>query len=160
DPKFMLEQYQKDKRNLNQMDDDLRKLCLLVEADPERLTQLLNEGPGSRYLKLAENLDEPLQKQIESLRIPGVAFEPVCQRYYPMGSIAAPVLGTVGKEGQGLEGLELKYQNILAGKPGFRRVEKDARRRPISVDADDYVPPTHGQHLVLTINASIQMLAE
>src|SRR5258705_13751085 len=81
-------------------------------------------------------------------------------RYYPMGSTASHVLGTVGAEGKGLEGLELKFEQNLAGKNGFTRLEKDARRRPIGVEEGDFVPPTHGQHLVLTIDANIQMLAE
>src|SRR5687767_10306890 len=59
-----------------------------------------------------------------------------------------------------LEGLELKFEQNLAGKNGFTRLEKDARRRPIGVEREDYVPPSHGQHLVLTIDANIQMLAE
>ena len=60
----------------------------------------------------------------------------------------------------GLDGLELKYDKLLAGRDGFEREEKDARRRPIGVTAEDYLPPQHGQHLVLTIDANLQMIAE
>src|ERR1041385_856045 len=101
-----------------------------------------------------------MTKEIEKLKIPGVGFEPQYVRCYPMGAIASHVLGAVGHDGNGLEGLELKYQSVLAGKPGFKRIEKDAGRRPIGVDAEDYIPPVHGQHLVLTIDANIQMIAE
>lgn len=160
DPKFMLAEYQRNGRNLNQMDEDLRRLCRLVDAKADDLTQILSAQPDSRYLKIAENLDENLQAEVENLKIPGVAFEPVCVRWYPMGPIASHVLGTVGKDGRGLEGIEMKYDSILAGKNGFRRIEKDARRRPIGVDADDYSPPSHGRPMVLTIDANIQMLAE
>jgi len=48
----------------------------------------------------------------------------------------------------------------LAGHDGYERVLKDARRRPIGVAADDYLPPHHGQHLVTTIDSNIQMIVE
>ncbi|HEV8604416.1 MAG TPA: penicillin-binding protein 2 [Tepidisphaeraceae bacterium] len=160
DPQFLLQQYQRERRNLNQMDSDLRKMCKLVECNVDQLIELIGAGPGSRYLKVAENVDQRTREAVESLHIPGVGFEPMLVRYYPMGSTASHVLGTVGADGKGLEGLELKFEHNLAGKNGFTRLEKDARRRPIGVEAEDYVPPSHGQHLVLTIDANIQMLAE
>jgi cell division protein FtsI/penicillin-binding protein 2 len=82
-----------------------------------------------------------------------------------MGAIAAHLLGGVGKDdlGQqekGLEGLELKFNKELAGKDGSQRVLKDARRRAIAVAAEDYFPPQHGQHLILTIDSNLQMISE
>ena len=77
-----------------------------------------------------------------------------------MGSLAAHVLGGTGKDGHGLEGIELKFEKLLAGKDGWERKLKDAQRRAIGVDADDYLPPQHGQHLMLTIDANLQMIAE
>src|SRR4029079_13811824 len=52
------------------------------------------------------------------------------------------------------------FEKLLAGKDGFKRATKDARRRPIAVNAEDYLPPLNGQHLVLTIDSNIQMIAE
>jgi cell division protein FtsI/penicillin-binding protein 2 len=54
----------------------------------------------------------------------------------------------------------MKYEKLLAAKNGFKTTLKDARRRPISVAADDYLPPQNGQHLMLTIDSNIQMIAE
>src|SRR5947207_9021344 len=160
DPSFLLQQYQHDKRNLNQMDSDLRKMCKLVDCNVDELTELIGARAESRYLKVAENLDQKSREAVEALHIPGIGFEPMLVRYYPMGSTASHVLGTVGSDGKGLEGLELKFEQNLAGKNGFTRIEKDARRRPIGVEAEDFIPPSHGQHIVLTIDANIQMLAE
>lgn len=160
DPSFLLQQYQQDRRNLNQMDGDLRKMCKLVDCNVDDLIELIGARSETRYLKVAENLDPKTREAVEALHIPGIGFEPMLVRYYPMGSTAAHVLGTVGGDGRGLEGLELKFEQNLAGKNGFTRLEKDARRRPIGVEEEDFVPPTHGQHVVLTIDANIQMLAE
>ena len=160
DPKFMLQQYQREKRNLNQMDEDLRKLCRLVELDYDDLLDLLARHAEDRYEKLAEDVSAQVAAEVEKLDIPGVGFEASVRRFYPMGSVAAHVLGAVGKEGSGLEGIELQYRKLLAGKPGFRRVEKDARGRAIGIDAGDLVPPQHGKHLMLTLDANIQIMAE
>jgi cell division protein FtsI/penicillin-binding protein 2 len=94
------------------------------------------------------------------LNLPGVGVTPTDGRAYPMNSIASHLLGGVGKDGRGLEGLELRFEKELAGSDGYERVLKDARRRPIGVSSEDYVAPRHGKQLVLTIDANIQTIAE
>ena len=160
DPRFMLREYQREKRNLNQMDIDLRKLAQLVDVSPDDINNLLAQRYDDRYVKIAENLSERTAQEVLKLKIPGVGLEPSSQRYYPMGAIASHILGSVGSDGRGLEGVELKYHSLLAGRDGFRRVEKDARGRVIGIDAQDHVPPIHGKHLLLTLDANIQMMAE
>lgn len=181
DPQFMLECYQggdpieedaprprrkpAEARTLVQMDEDIARLARLLDKEPFALSKLISEKFESRYVKIAENLDEKAVEEIQKLNIPGVGVHPQNQRYYPMGAIAAHLLGGVGKDdtGQaekGLEGLELKFNRELAGKDGAQRVLKDARRRAIAVAAEDYFPPQHGQHLLLTLDTNIQMIAE
>ena len=160
DPKFMLESYQSEHHNLAEMDDAVAKLARILDRNAFELSQLLGEKYESRFIKLAERLDEPTCKSIAALDIPGLGLVPENLREYPMGSIGAHLIGGVGKESVGLEGLELKFEQLLAGRDGFKRTLKDASRRGIAVAADDYLPPAHGQHLVLTIDANIQMIAE
>jgi cell division protein FtsI (penicillin-binding protein 3) len=160
DPKFMQDQFQEDGRSLVDMDKALEQLSKLIDQDPFELAKLLGDRYESRYIRIADNMDEETIKAIEDLRLPGVGFVPINVRYYPMGSIAAHVLGGVGAESTGLEGLELKYEKLLAGKNGYKRTLKDAKRRAIAVNAEDYLPPQNGQHLILTIDANIQMIAE
>src|SRR5688572_9004232 len=160
DPKFMQEEFEANGRSLNDMDKAIVKLARLLDRDPFEMSQLLGDRYESRYIRVADHLDERTVAEIEKMKLPGVGFTPMNERYYPMGSIAAHVLGGVGGEGKGLEGLELKFEKQLAGRNGFKTTLKDARRRPISVAADDYLPPQNGQHLMLTIDSSIQMIAE
>ncbi|MBV8780072.1 MAG: penicillin-binding protein 2, partial [Phycisphaerae bacterium] len=61
---------------------------------------------------------------------------------------------------KGLEGLELKFESLLAGRDGYQRPLKDASRHPIGVAAEDYCPAENGRHLILTVDANIQMIAE
>lgn len=160
DPKFMQEEFQANGRSLTEMDKAIEKLAHLLDKDPFEMSQLLGDRYESRYIRVADHLDERTVAEIEKMKLPGVGFTPMNERYYPMGAIAAHVLGGVGEEGKGLEGLELKFEKQLAGRNGFKTTLKDARRRPISVAADDYLPPQNGQHLMLTIDSSIQMIAE
>jgi cell division protein FtsI/penicillin-binding protein 2 len=160
DPKFMAQCFQEDGRTISDMDQAINQIASILDKDSFELAQMLGEKAESRFVKIAENIDDGTAEQIEKLDLPGVGFTPMNVRYYPMGSIAAHVLGGTGKEGTGLEGVELKFEKMLAGKDGFKRTLKDARRRPLAVAADDYLPPLHGQHLILTLDANIQMIAE
>jgi cell division protein FtsI (penicillin-binding protein 3) len=161
DPKFMTEAFAAEGREpLLAMDEAVGKLAKLVDRPALEMSQLLGDKAESRFVRVAGNLDEGTIREIEKLDLPGVGFTPSNVRYYPMGSIAAHVLGGVGADGNGLEGVELKFNKMLAGRDGSKRTLKDARRRPIFVDADDYIPARHGQHLLLTIDANIQTIAE
>ena len=160
DPKFMQEVYSQDGKSLVEMDRAVTTLASMVDKDPFQLSQLLSDRFQSRFVKIADEIDDHTAEQIEKLDLPGSGLLPVNVRYYPMGPIAAHILGGTGHEGQGLEGLEKKFENLLAGRDGFKRTLKDARHRPISVAAEDFLPAQHGQHLILTIDANIQMIAE
>jgi cell division protein FtsI (penicillin-binding protein 3) len=160
DPKFMAQEFAAEGREpFLAMDEAVSKLCRYIDRNPHEISQLLGDRSESRFVRLADNLDERTIKEIDKLDLPGVGFIPYNVRYYPMGSIAAHVLGGVNNDG-GLEGVELKFNKLLAGRDGSKRTLKDARRRPLFVDADDYISAQHGQHLILTIDANIQSIAE
>ncbi|MGA2583398.1 MAG: penicillin-binding protein 2 [Tepidisphaeraceae bacterium] len=160
DPKFMQDYFQENGRSLLDMDQALQNLGSIIGKDPYELAQLLGDRSTSRFVKVADDLDDNAVAQIDALHLKGVGIVASSARVYPMGSLAAHVLGGCGGDGSGLDGLELKFNTMLAGQPGFERQTKDARRQPIGVDDDDYLPPKHGTHLVLTIDANLQMLAE
>jgi cell division protein FtsI/penicillin-binding protein 2 len=110
DPKFMQDQFQKEGHSLVEMDDAVANLARCIDKDPFALSQLLGDRAEARFVKIAEHLDEETVKQIEKLDLPGVGMMPTNQRYYPMGSLGAHLLGGVRKDGVGLEGLELKFE--------------------------------------------------
>jgi cell division protein FtsI (penicillin-binding protein 3) len=160
DPKFMQEQFQTDGHSLVEMDAAVNKLAKIIDQDPFKLSQLIGDRAQSRFVKVAEHLDQGTCDAIEKLDLPGVGLLSTNERYYPMGSLAAHVIGDVQSDGVGLEGLELKFDKKLAGKDGFKRTLRDFRGRPIAVAAEDYLPPQHGQHLILTIDGNIQLITE
>ena len=160
DPKFMYEVFQQDGHSLVEMDAATMQLARLLDKQPIDLARLLADRSTNRFVKVAEDLDESTSLEIQKLKLPGVGLLPTSVRYYPMGSLAAHILGGTMKDGHGLEGLELEFDKLLSGKDGYARLLKDASHRPLSIAAEDYLPPQHGEHVILTIDANIQMIAE
>ena len=159
-PEFLFDHYQTDGRSLVQMDAAVEQLARVIHGSAADISGKLSDRSDARYLKLAEAVDAPTADAVRTLAVPGVGVSPTPERYYPMGTVAAHLLGGVGKGGHGLEGLELKFDRALAGADGHERVLKDARRRPIGVTDDDYAPARNGRHLFLTVDANIQAMAE
>ncbi|HUB24532.1 MAG TPA: penicillin-binding protein 2, partial [Tepidisphaeraceae bacterium] len=160
DPKFFFQQLQLHGETMTQIDGDISQLANYTDMDAASLQKLMHDRAASRFIKVGEDLDADAVAQVRHLGLPGVGVVPVSQRVYPLGSIACHILGGVGADGSGIEGLELKFDKILAGRDGAEYLTKDADRRPIGVAADDYLPPRHGQHIVLTIDVNIQMMTE
>ncbi len=160
DPVFREQLIEEGRITRQEADAQAAALAQAVDLPAEPLMDLLNQEGSRRYIKLVERMDDAAAGAVSRLEIDWAGTHPVPVRNYPMGSLAAHVLGGVGKGGVGLEGVELKYNGLLSGQDGMLRQRKDARRRPISVAASDYVEPRHGRHLILTIDANIQMILE
>ncbi len=99
---------------------------------------------------------EKLEEQVEV----GVYFEPVVERFYPRGQLAAEIIGRVDANGRGQSGLELSFDSLLAGQPGFGVERQDATGKAGTWLLTPLVSPTAGADLRLTIDAELQALAE
>jgi cell division protein FtsI (penicillin-binding protein 3) len=109
---------------------------------------------------LARRVDLSVASQIEALDLPGIGFLDEPKRYYPGQDLASHVLGFVGVDGGGLAGLELQYQDLLAGRPGSLVVEQGATGTPIPQGLRQAVRPVRGRDLVLTLDKDLQFHAE
>ncbi|MDE5671127.1 MAG: hypothetical protein K2I14_06675, partial [Eubacterium sp.] len=89
-----------------------------------------------------------------------LGFEETTRRYYPYGTLASPVLGFVGSDNQGLEGIEAYYDEVLTGENGRIITVADAASKSISDEFETTIPAQDGNSLVLTINGSIQHTLE
>ncbi len=100
-------------------------------------------------------------RQIRALDIRGLGFLKESQRFYPQKEIAAQVLGFVGVDSQGLEGIELQYDSIIKGKTRKLFPDRDARGRHVYVEGlQPWDRSRQGNDLVLTIDKNIQYIAE
>lgn len=157
----------------------LGRLALLLHDTPDDIKLFVASAQQNPYDPLRIALDVPIATvtKIEEDRpfLPGVSTEPEPVRWYPNGTLAAQVLGTMGrineqefktlsKDGYfsddflGKTGLESQYERYLHGTPGGTDLEVDARGRALKVmDTADSVP---GDTLTLAIDAHVQAAAE
>ena len=96
----------------------------------------------------------------DSAKLSGITFDEDVSRWYPMGSSLAQVLGLCNVDGVGQSGLELRYNDVLAGVPGRIVTEVDARARTLPDGVTLYVPAQAGSTLRLTIDREVQSAVE
>jgi len=132
----------------------LAKLLDMSKAEIDK--RLADTSKEFAYLK--RGLPPEQAAKVMELGIPGVFMQRGYRRYYPAGDVTAHVLGFTGVDDNGQEGMELTYQNWLAGKTGSRRVIKD-RPGHIIEDVESVKTPQEGRNLALSIDRSIQYLA-
>lgn len=96
--------------------------------------------------------------RVRHLNLSGIHFEKESKRYYPKGTVAAHILGSVGTDHFGLAGLEQEFEDKLRGTPGQNLVQYDALRNHYA--SRILREPVPGSDLILTIDQRIQMLAE
>ncbi|MBI5922807.1 MAG: penicillin-binding protein 2 [Betaproteobacteria bacterium] len=133
-----------------------RSLAAMLEMDARDLTRKLNSEREFVFLK--RQIAPPVAEKIAALNLPGIHEQREYRRYYPAAEMLAHMLGFTGAEDVGQEGIELAFQDTLAGKPGSRRVIKD-RRGQIVEDVESIKPPQEGKDVVLALDAKIQYLA-
>jgi cell division protein FtsI (penicillin-binding protein 3) len=126
---------------------DAKKLARSLAADRD-------------FVWVARKLDPPVAEAVKALKLKGIHFLPESKRYYPMRELAAQVLGYVGTDNHGLAGLELLYDEKVAGKPGVRTVLRDARQGTVMAPGLSFAEAEPGQDLHLTLDAAIQHIVE
>ncbi len=112
--------------------------------------------PG-HFIWVARKVDAATSNRIRALNLSGIYFRKEPKRFYPKREMAAQVLGYVGLDGEGLGGIEQMFDDDLHGIPGKELISIDARRKWFGrVEREPYP----GQNLVLTIDQTIQYIAE
>ena len=128
--------------------------------DPVDIELTLAARPNSRYVVLDRRLNDDRAQQLKDLDLPGLATDPFLVRDYPQGPLAGQLIGFVGADGKGLEGLEQLYNKRVTATDGRVRYQRDARGRALWVDSGNYQKPKDGENLRLSIDAVIQSFAE
>ena len=116
---------------------------------------------GRDWVWIDRKLDPPTASAVEALGLDGVGFVEESKRYYPMRELAAPLLGYVGTDDEGLRGLEYLYDEEIAGRGALRPVIRDNRGgRRLAFPDLSFVEATPGSDLYLTLDAGIQHVVE
>jgi cell division protein FtsI (penicillin-binding protein 3) len=117
-----------------------------------------HQGPRRDFVYLKRHLSPDIASKVVELNIPGVFLKREYRRYYPAGELAAHLLGFTDVDDKGQEGVELAWQDELAGKPGSRRVIRDRKGRIVE-DVESIRAPKPGQNIALSIDSKIQYMA-
>lgn len=149
-----------------------RPARLLDAASPADLDQLaralglsraqlaLRLHHSARFVWLARRIPAAQSERVTALDLPGLGALPEYRRYYPESNLAASVVGLAGGDGQGLSGLELRFDRLLRGDPVALVEDRDALGHAILDSPLALRQPAPGARLVLTIDGQIQARAE
>lgn len=132
-------------------------LAPLLGRSADELYERLRSDSGFRYL--ARKVEQSVGRAVKELDIAGVCVCSEVKRVYPKGALAPQLLGLVGgDEDKGLAGLELQYEEVLAGTPGRLRVVTDLDGNRLETVSMEEAQP--GTAITLTIDADIEYETE
>ncbi len=149
-----------DPARVEDVDAVARELSPRVNLPAAKIAERIRARPGSQFVVIESQVDAITAEAVRAMKRPGLGLSERPVRTYPLVESMAHVLGWVGRDGGGLEGIELGFDAHLRGKDGKRSTIRDARRRALRRDDDKLVPPTDGGHVVLTLDAEIQRVTE
>lgn len=135
-----------------------RALSDILGMSYDRLMSILTRNTAFEWVK--RKVPDDIARKIKQLKLPGIGFTQEAMRVWPKGSMLSQVLGIVGIDNDGLEGLEYEYDQVLKGVEGKFTVEVDAIGEELPHSQKGYVPPVQGKNLVLTIDEVVQFIAE
>jgi cell division protein FtsI (penicillin-binding protein 3) len=138
-------------------------------AGPLRMTSAavldkLQHPTSPQYVVLAKRVPAPASSQIAAMHLTGIYQTASYARSYPLGSVAANIIGFTGTGSHGVlaggAGLELQHNALLAGRPGSEQVQLGADGQPIPLGGGHNQPVVNGSSLRLTVVPALQYAAE
>ena len=150
----------------------------IEKEDKERVAKALAEIFELDYEKVLkrvskrssiENIVKKVDKEkTDKLRIwmkennieKGINIDEDTKRYYPYNNLASQIIGFCGSDNQGLDGIEAVYDNELKGEKGSISKITDAKGGEINNSSESYFNAIDGNDLILTIDVTIQGIAE
>ena len=115
---------------------------------------------GSCFVLLARKMGPVESELIESWNMPGIYAQEEMERFYPGRKMCCQLVGFTDVDNDGLEGLELQFDQELRGSDGWAVVQVDARGRKIPLAEYPREEPCDGHSLILTLQVSFQAIAE
>lgn len=129
-----------------------------LEMDEELVFQKISRRVA--LVRVATQVNKETADRLRAMEIPGVVIDEDIRRVYPFASLASHMIGFVGRDNQGIIGLEAKYDEVLRGAPGRILTETDVAGRVLTGGQIYRISPVDGYSLVLTVDAMLQAFAE
>ena len=140
-----------------------RKLSELFNLDYEKIITKVSKRSSIETIvtKIDKEKSNELRKWLLDNNITtGVNIDVDTKRYYPYNTMASQIIGFCGSDNQGLMGIESKYEKELKGEKGSIVKITDAKGGNLDKEGEEYVEAKDGNDLILTIDATIQGIAE
>ena len=147
-----------DPRQLIDQHEHWPELARALDMPASELATRIRNNASKEFIYLKRQVTPEEGMAILNLNIPGVNSYDEHKRYYPMGEVAAHLVGITGIDDKGQEGLELGYDSWLTGKPGTRRTLKDRRGR-LAKEAEITKSAEPGKEIMLSIDLRLQYMA-
>jgi cell division protein FtsI (penicillin-binding protein 3) len=137
---------------------EIPDLAHVLGIDRTELKRRVTSNERRQFLYVARGLVPAEARRVSALALPGVNLAREYRRYYPAGEVTGHVLGFTSVDDVGQEGMELAYDNWLAGENGAKRVVQDSTGQTVE-DVDSIRPVRPGRDLALSLDLRIQYLA-
>ena len=140
-----------------------KKLSEIFSLDYEEVLNKVNSESNVETIakKVEQDKVNELETWMEENKITaGINIDEDSKRYYPYGTVASNVIGFCGIDNQGLDGIEAKWDSVLAGTPGKIVSSKGSDQKEIPNTEETYISAENGSDLTLTIDLNIQTIIE
>lgn len=140
-----------------------RVISDIFSLDYEKVLKKVSKNSSIETIvkKVDKDLTDKLRVWMEENDITeGINIDEDTKRYYPYSTLASNIIGFTGSDNQGLEGLESAYDDILKGTPGKILKLRSATGGSLQNEGEDYVAAIDGDDIILTIDMTIQSIAE
>lgn len=139
--------------------DKVRKLQSILGLTAKETADILGSlKDNDTFTFVRKQVAPEVAARVRGLKLPGVGFDEDSRRCYPNGTLAAHVLGGINADGSRQAGVEARYNEILKGVDGLELTFKDNKRR--GYESQMLKPPVPGRSISLTLDATIQYIAE
>lgn len=135
-----------------------RQLSSILPIKIDELEDKLRQD--RKFVWLVRKMDPEQGRRLDRLSVDGIGVVMEGRRFYPKGPLLAHVLGFAGMDGQGLEGVEHRYEAYLRGEKRIVALQVDALRRTVYPKSLEETSPVSGHQLMLTIDEVVQYIAE
>lgn len=133
-------------------------LSQILGMEKDEVYSIITKNTGYEIVK--RRVEKEPADAIRQLEMKGVYLSEDTKRYYPYGDLASHVIGFVGTDNQGLNGIEMVFDKYLKGLPGRVVSAKNARGTDMPFKYEKYINPENGANLVLTLDEVVQHFVE
>ena len=135
----------------------------IFEIEYEKVLKKVNKNSSIEIIakKVEKEKTDKLRVWMEENDLyAGINIDEDTKRYYPYGTLASHIIGFIGADNQGLDGIEAKYNKVLTGENGSISKMLDAKGNIIGNSGEEYKDSVRGCDLVLTIDMNVQAIVE